>query len=57
MIAARLFLNALFIVLGIIIGVRVALLGIRVESLNGFIFAAALIALGVYRLRLWSTSR
>ncbi len=57
MIAARLAVNALFIVLGVIIAVRVSLLGIRLESLTGFIFAAALIALGVYRLRVWSTYR
>ena len=57
MIRVRLFLNAMFIVLGLVIAVRLAAFGLRAQTLSGFIFALALIGLGVYRLRLWSTSR
>lgn len=41
---------ALYVVLGVILAVRLVAAGARWEMLSGFIFAAALVTLGLYRL-------
>jgi hypothetical protein len=57
MIPLRLLFYVLYIAIGIAIAVRLAPLGLRTETLAGFVLAAAFVALGVYRLRLYARMR
>jgi hypothetical protein len=50
--ALRAVLAAALIVCGAVVLVRVAQLGLRMESLPGLVLGAAMIALGVHRLSL-----
>lgn len=53
MIRLRLAFYGLYILLGAVILVRLLYGGFRWESLGGIVLALALIALGIYRIRLY----
>lgn len=53
MIRLRLAFYSLYILLGIVILVRLLAAGFHWESLGGIVLALALIALGIYRIRLY----
>jgi hypothetical protein len=53
LIRLRLAFYVLYVVLGATIAARLLPLGLRVETVAGFVLAAALIVLGLYRIRLW----
>jgi len=58
MIAYRGLLSAAFVVVGAIVFVRVLAFGIRMETLPGLVLGAAMIMLGVHRLKLiWGALR
>ncbi len=57
MIGVRLTFYVLFVLLGLVILVRTLAIGLHWESVTAVIFSLALMALGLYRIRLWSTRR
>lgn len=57
MIPVRLGFYVLYILSGAVIIVRVAQLGIRWQTASGLVLGAAFIAMGGYRIWLWSTRR
>lgn len=50
MIALRLVFYVLYVVLGVVIVVRLAALGLRAETISGLLLGAALITLGSLRI-------
>lgn len=53
MIRLRLGIYVLYVVLGAVVAVRLLAAGPRWEMLSGFIFAAAIAGMGIYRLVLF----
>lgn len=57
MIQTRLAFYVLYIVLGIVILARLLSVGFHWETVSGLVLGVALVALGVYRLRLYARMR
>jgi hypothetical protein len=57
MIGLRLIFYVFYIAFGVAIAIRLIPFGIRTETVGGFVLAAALIGLGLYRLQLYARMR
>lgn len=53
----RLGIYVLYVILGVVLAVRLLAAGPRWEMLSGFIFAAVLAGMGIYRLVLFARMR